>query len=170
LPGIEQQPHAMSSTEPPEEQITWNPASVVARGVAEGMSGNAIVRALQQAGMGVNRGTVFKMIGQVRAAIANREHVATMPTDQLPAARDYATWTTSREGFSTQLLVFTRDRETGIIGSQVSSYTTLDPHSPDEAIAAKQADWLDLTAQGSEYEDQQYLGAIPYNLFQMVTE
>ena len=147
--------------------ILWNPAGVVARGVTEGMSGRQIISALRDAGMGIRDSVVYRMVGEVRAAIANREHVATLPTDQLPDATDYAQWTTNRSGYSTQLLVFTRDRETGLIGSTVSSYTTADPHTIDEAIAAKQSDWEDLTATGSEYEDEQYLGVVPFNLFVM---
>lgn len=145
----------------------WNPAGIVARGVAEGMSGRQIIAAMREAGAGVRDATARRMIGEVRASIANREHVAGMDTSKLPNANDYAQWTTNRTGYSTQLLVFTRDRETGLIGSTVSSYTTLDPHTPDEAIAAKQADWEDLTDTGNEYEDQQYLGAVPFNLFAM---
>lgn len=147
--------------------IIWNPAGVVARGVSEGMSGRQIIASMRAGGMGLRDSTVYKMIGEVRAAIANREHVAGLNTSILPSATDYAKWQTARTGFSTQLLIVTRDRETGLIGTTVSSYTTLDPHTPDEAIAAKQADWEDLTETGNDYEDQQYLGAVPYNLFAM---
>jgi hypothetical protein len=90
-----------------------------------------------------------------------------MDTSLMPRADQYAPWQTARTGYSTQLLVVTRDRETGAIGTSVSSYITADPHTPDEAIAAKEADWEEMTATGNEYDDQQYLGAIPYNLFAM---
>lgn len=148
--------------------IIWNPAGIIAKGVTEGLSGRQIIQALRDAGMGLRDAVVYRTIGEVRAAIANRETIAQINTSILPSPDQYAQWSTARNGYSTQLLIFTRDRETGLIGETVSSYTTTDPHTPDEAIAAKQADWEDLTESGSEYDDQQYLGAVVYNLFQMV--
>jgi hypothetical protein len=122
-------------------EIIWNPAGIVARGVTSGLSGRQIITELQQAGLGVRTSVVYRMIGEVRAAIANREGVAAMDTSLMPRADQYAPWQTARTGYSTQLLVVTRDRETGAIGTSVSSYITADPHTPDEAIAAKEADW-----------------------------
>lgn len=155
------------ATDDTGEPIVWNPAGLIARGVNEGLSGRQIISSLRDAGMGIRDSVVYRTIGEVRAAIANREHVAGLPTNVLPSAEDYSPWSTARTGYATQLLVFTRDRETGLIGSTVSTYTTQDPHTIDEAIAAKQADWEDLTESGNDYEDQQYLGVVPFNIFAM---
>lgn len=161
----------MTSIEPPgESNFIINPAQIVARGVAEGLSANKIGKALQDAGAGFRRQTVLRMVSEVRAAIANRPMVAAMDTDRLPTGDQYARWTTARRGFSTQMLVVTRDRETGLIGTSVSSYTTGAAHTIDEAIQNKLSDWEDLTETGDQYEDQQLLGVVPWNIFQMGPE
>lgn len=160
----------MTSVDPPESDFTINPAQIVARGVAEGMSANAIGRSLQEAGAGFRRQTVLRMVSEVRAAIANRPMVAAMPTDRLPTGDEYARWTTARRGFSTQMLIVTRDRETGLIGTAKSSYTTGSAHTIDEAIQNKLQDWQDLTETGDQYEDQQLLGIVPWNIFEMGPE
>ena len=117
--------------------------------------------------MGVRDSTVYQTIGEVRAAIANREVVAGLDPSVMPAPGDYAKWTTNRRGYSTQFLVVTRDKATGLIGTTVSSYTTRDQHSIDVALQVKMGDWQTLTDEGGEYEDQQLLGMIPYNIFEM---
>jgi len=145
----------------------WNPAGVVARGVSEGMSGRQIIAALRDAGMGLRDATVRKMIGETRAAIANRPLVGGLDTSALPNGSDYAKWSTNRTGYSTQLLMMTRDVSTGIIGETVTAYTTADPHTIDEAIAAKLADFSDEEIIGDSGNNQQLLGAIPWNIFEM---
>lgn len=150
-----------------ESNYLINPAGIVARGVSEGLSANKIVAALRDAGAGMRRQTVLQMVGEVRAAIANRPMVAGMRTDTLPTGDQYAKWTTARQGYSTQMQILTRDRGTGLIGSTVTSYTTDQAHTIDEAIANKLADWEDLTEAGDQYEDQQLLGIVPWNIFEM---
>lgn len=151
----------------PESDFIINPAQFVAQGVAEGLSGRSIINALQDAGAGMRTSVVYKLIGEVRAAIANRPDVQAIPTDQLPSAEQYAPWQTNRRGYSTQLTVLTRDRTTGLIGTTTTSYTTRDPHTIDEAIQNKLADWEELTDAEGSYEDQQLLGMLPNNIFAM---
>ena len=147
-----------------------NPAMIIARGIEEGLSGRAIIGALQNAGVGLRWSTVYRTIGEVRAAIANREMVAGMPTNRLPTGDEYAKWTTNRTGYSTQMLVVTRDRTTGLIGTSTSSYTTRDQHTIDEALQNKLAD-VEQMAEGSDtFGDQQILGVVPWNIFQMGPE
>lgn len=160
----------MASKGGESEGVLWNPAGVVARGVSEGMSGRQIIAALREAGMGLRDATVRKMIGETRAAIANRPMVGGLDTSLIPSAENYAKWSTNRTGYSTQLLVMTRDQSTGIIGETVSSYTTAEPHTIDEAIAAKLADFSDEEIIGDSGNNQQLLGAIPWNIFQMGPE
>jgi hypothetical protein len=148
----------------------WNPAGVVARGVSEGLSGRQIIAALRESGMGLREATVRRMIGETRAAIANRPLVGGLDTSILPGPEHYAQWTTNRRGYSTQMLVMTRDTATGIIGEQVSSYTTSDPHTIDEAMAAKLADFQDEEIIGDSGTGQQLLGVMPWNIFQMGPE
>lgn len=153
-----------------ESDFLINPAGIVARGVAEGLSANQISKSLRDNGAGLRRSTVLKLVGEVRAAIANRESVASMPTNRLPTGDEYARWVTNRRGYSTQLKVITRDKATGLIGSTVSSYTTTQQHTIDEAIANTVADWEDLTGSEGQYEDQQLLGVLPWNIFEMGPE
>lgn len=147
-----------------------NPAQIVARGVAEGLSASKIVGLLQDNGAGMRRQTVYRMVSEVRAAIANRPMVQGMPTDRLPTGDEYTKWTTARTGYSTQILMVTRDRETGLIGTSMTSYTTRDPHSIDVALQTKLGDFEEQFGEGGNYEDQQLLGAIPFNIFEMSPE
>lgn len=153
-----------------DEGYAINPAGFVAQGVSQGLSGRQIISLLRDNGVRIANQTAYRLIGEVREAIANRETIQGLPTDRLPTGGEYAWWVTNRRGFSTQVLVLTRDRATGLIGSTVSSYTTRDAHTIDEALQNKLADWEDLTGAEGEYEDQQLLGMLPWNIFQMGPE
>lgn len=160
----------MTPFDPEETDFLINPAQIVARGVAEGMSANQISQSLKDAGAGLRRQTVLRMVGEVRAAIANRPQVQAMATNVLPTGDQYARWTTNRRGYSTQMIALMRDRQTGLIGTQLTSYTTRAQHTIDEAIQAKLGDMMDYTETGASGEDQQLLGILPWNIFEMGPE
>lgn len=150
-----------------DEGFVINPAQIVAQGVSEGLSGRQIIKALRDNGAGRRDSVVYKMIGEIRAAIANRPIAQGLPTNQLPTGDQYAKWTTARRGYSTQMKIVTRDKNSGLIGTSMTSYTTTDPHTIDEAIANKMADLEDAAEEGNSGEDQQLLGVLPWNIFEM---
>lgn len=147
-----------------------NPAQIVASGVSQGLSGRSIIKLLRDNGAGRRDSVVYKMIGEIRAAIDNRPMVQGMSTNVLPTGDQYAKWTTARTGYSTQMKLVTRDRDTGLIGTSMTSYTTRDPHTIDEAIANKMAD-LEVAFEGDDaYDNQDVLGVLPWNIFEMGPE
>jgi hypothetical protein len=147
-----------------------NPLPFIAQGVSEGMSANAIQRALQAAGAGINRQTLLRVVGEVRAAIANRPIAQSINTSTLPTGDQYTKWTTNKRGYSTQMRGVFKDKETGLISLHTTSYTSKLPHTIDTAIANKMSDLEDFAEAGNSGEDLTLIGVIPWNIFEMGPE
>lgn len=138
-----------------------DPAAFIVQGLEEGLSGNAILRGLQEAGAGMNRGTFFQMVGEIRGAIGAREELQGLDYGAIPEGSSYSTW---RAGAGDQYATFVTSyvRPVGSLDIEQRYYThiTNDPHSPQDAIDAAQ-DFLDRgNEQGSGPSADTTMGSV----------
>lgn len=101
----------MSFLEGAESELSvGNRAGYMAQMIDAGMSGNAILNALSDAGIGIQRATGLRMIGEIRAGADRSADVVAMASDVLPDDSVLSTWSTARaDGYAYQVQLFVKD-------------------------------------------------------------
>lgn len=121
-----------------------NPAGFIAGAINEEMGPTAALAAFRDAGGEIRNESWFRLYGEVGAALDNSVTAAGLNPYALPDASDYAPWTMNGpDSYATQVKVFFRDVDTGLIGSAEYTYRTPDPHTPAEAEAAAFDEYAD---------------------------
>lgn len=72
--------------------------SFVARGLREGLSGEAIYRQIKGTELGVRRTTFLQVVGEVRAAFSNREHLMGVDPTLSPDPGWFTDWRAGTSG------------------------------------------------------------------------
>lgn len=149
------------------EANTGNPAGFIVGQVSGGVSSSAALRAFREAGGSIRTQTFYRLYGEVTDALARSDSAAGLDPFSLPDPGNYATWTMGRGGqFATQVKVFFRDVDTGLIGTSNFTYVTDEPHSPAEAEAAAYDEYNDPD-NAADY-GQAVLGTATSNVFQTI--
>jgi hypothetical protein len=87
-------------------------APLVQQGLSEGLSGNRMLSAFQEAGLGIRRSSFQDLVSNVRDAMAAAPGIAGSPLDQLPATDNIVEWRGGKENtYLYRLNVFTRERD-----------------------------------------------------------
>jgi hypothetical protein len=151
----------------PEEGYSGNVAGFMARAIQEGRSATSAYNSAVEQGLGIRRQSWFRTWDQVESALASRPEAVAQDVDALPVEGQFQPWAMNRQGlYFTQLLVFQRDRETGLVSTTYYTHDDTRPHTPGEAIDAMFDDFLDATEAGGSFEDLQVIGAVPWGFYQ----
>jgi hypothetical protein len=147
--------------------IPGNPAGFIVGAINEGQSATAALNAFREAGGEMRTQTWYQMFGQVTDAIARSPLAGSLDPYSLPDPGAYATWAMGPGGeYATQVDLFFRDLDTGLVGSIPYTYVTSDPHTPEEAIAEAMGDFGESDTQ-AQY-DQVMLGGTVRNVYTTV--
>lgn len=146
---------------------TGNPAGFIVDAIKRGVGSTAALGEYAEAGGEIRRQTWFRLYGEVTDALARSESAAALDPFQLPDPSAYATWTMGSGGqYATQVQVFFRDVDTGLIGTSQYTYVTDEPHTPAEAEAAAFDEYNDPD-NASDY-GQAILGTATSNVMQTI--
>lgn len=147
--------------------IPGNPAGFMASAIGEGTSATAALQEFRDAGGQMRTQTWYRMYGEVTDALARSPMAGTLDPNALPDPAAYATWAMGAGGeYATQVDLFFRDLDTGLIGTIPYTYVTDVPHTPGEAIAEGMADFGESDTQAAY--DQSIEGGIVRNIYQTV--
>lgn len=146
---------------------TGNPAGYIVGSIGEGLSSTAALNAYREAGGSIRTQTWYRLYGEVTDSLARSPVAGQLDPDQLPGGGDYATWTMGKgKQFATQVQVYHRDLDTGIVGTSNFTYVTDYAHTPGEAEEAAFNEYSDPD-NASEY-GQAVLGTATVNVYQTI--
>lgn len=141
-----------------------NRAGYLAQLVDQGLSNNQALSALQDAGIGMNRQTGLRMLGEIRDAATRSPGVTALPSDALPSDDLLSTWSVRQGGgFAYQVQAYVKDAEGNLT---TIHHTVITDQLVDKSTA------LDVT-----YSDMETLsdslgktivGAMVTNIYRMV--
>jgi len=144
--------------------VPGNPSGFIAGAVNDGTSATDALNAFREAGGSIRTQTWYRLFGEVTDSLARSPMAAALDPYQLPDPAAYATWTMGPGGqYATQVQVFFRDIDTGLIGTSQYTYVTDEPHTPAEAEAAAYDEYSD-TDNAGDY-GQVVLGTSTVNVY-----
>jgi len=144
-----------------------NPAGFIVGKLNEGASARSALADFRAAGGAIGNETWFRLYGEVNDALAKSALAGSLDPFAIPSAADYASWTMGTGGqFATQVQVFFRDKDTGLIGHKEYTYKDAVPHTPAEGEQAAMDEYGD--EETADNYDQAVLGTIVTNVFQTV--
>lgn len=136
----------MSFLEGGESELSvGNRAGYMAQMVDQGLSNNAILSALSDAGVGIQRATGLRVLGEIRAGADRSADVVAMAHDVLPDDSMLSTWSTARaEGYAYQVQLFVKDdagdvftlQHTVVTDSLIDKATAIDVAMSDQQDSA----------------------------------
>lgn len=142
-----------------------NPAGYMVGAIQEGTSATAALNAFRDEGGEIRNETWYRLYGEVGDALNKSALAGQLDPYQIPAQSDLAPWTMGRGGeYATQVQVFFRDKDTGLIGHKEFTYTSSVPHTPAEAELAAFDEYGDQEV--ADQYDQAVLGTMTSNVFQ----
>lgn len=140
------------------------PAGLLLNALSEGLSATKALSNFREAGGSIRTQTWYKLAGEVRAAVANRDVVTGLDPTLLPRDEHFTPWSAGSEGqFLYQVEVPYRDVESGEVFRAPYSVITNRVLSPQDAIDEA----LDVYADNAEKYGQKILGGILVGLYAM---
>lgn len=141
--------------------------ALVASAIKQGISRTAGLREYRAAGGAIRTQTWYRLWGEAEEALAGRLDETLAPLDAPPTRAELTPWSTSRsENFATQVEVFVRDRETGLVSTK--PYT----HFADEPIVRQDAIEAAIEAYGSASAQDRYgevvMGAVTVGQYETI--
>lgn len=156
----------MSSAGPGRDR-PGNPAGFVVGYQRAELSATEALAEFRAAGGQIRTQSWYRLWGEVADTLARGDLFAALPPGALPAPADYGTWAMGRGGqYATQVSVYIRDVDTGLIRTQQYTYVTADPHTPGDA-AANAMDDFTFADQEATYGEV-VMGAQPTAVWQTV--
>lgn len=135
-------------------------ASLINQGLGEGMSANAMLRQARELGIGIQRQSFLRLVGEVRNATSLETDWGTFRGGVVPGEDAFAEWTGGAPGtYLYRTTVFAREKtEAGYEIRQLNfDVLSNDIISPDEALRRAQQDFEGGTVL-DQYSNQEYLG------------
>jgi hypothetical protein len=135
-------------------------ASLVSQGLDEGLSANQMLRNARELGLGIQRQSFLRLVGEVRDSIASGPAWGTFAGDALPSEDAFAEWTGGTPNtFLYRTTVFARNKTDAGYEVKQLNFDVLshDIISPDEAIRRAHMFFESGTVL-DQYSDQEYLG------------
>lgn len=135
--------------------------SLILGGIGRGLSGNAIIRELQDAGLGARRGTLLDLISQARSFYGAQPVTAGLDYTN-PVPQDAVTAWPSRTmtGYGHVVQIITRDIGTGTMGTRWYTAVSDSLLTPQQAI--QQA--FDVNADAAQTYEYTMVGGILQNV------
>lgn len=146
---------------------TGNPAGYIAGKIGEGVGSTEALADYRDAGGAIRTQTWYRLYGEVSDSLARSGAAGSLDPDRIPDAGDYSTWTMGQGGqYATQVQVYFRDIDTGLVGTSFYTYVTNDPHTPGEAEQAAFDEYSD--PDNATNYDQSVLGTSTVNVYQTI--
>lgn len=133
----------------------------ISQGLAEGMSGRAMLSAIRETGSAVRDSSFYQLVGEIRASQAMAEKWGTAPLDQVPSSDLVQEWHGgATDKYLNRVYMYVRTSEGGefSIERRGVSILTNELISPEDALSMAQ-DLYDENADSDKYKDEQFLGA-----------
>lgn len=144
-----------------------NPAGYISGLIGEGTGSTEGLADFRDAGGAIRTQTWYRLWGEVTDSLARSGVAGQLDPDQLPDPAAYGTWTMGPGGqYATQVQVYFRDVDTGLVGTSFYTYVTDDPHTPGEAEAAAFDEYSD--PDNATNYDQSVLGTSTVNVYQTI--
>lgn len=136
------------------------------RSVKEGLSGRAGLAAYRSGGGRVQDSTWFRMVAEARDAVAARGPELGRPQNRRPLPSEMTIWTTRKaKGVLQQVEVFVKDRDTQMV--QRIPFSVRNPTAISRQAAIDVA-LANISAEGTDGDRQQFLGAVHVGTYVMV--
>jgi hypothetical protein len=128
----------------------------ISQGIQQGMSGNQILSALQESGLGIRRSTFYETLGEVRASIGRAGEIAALPITATPPDELFTTWRQAPEGMNVyQIDIHVVDPAFGAV-TMPYSVISGSPLTVEEAVSQA----LDVYNSNAEKYGQRILGGM----------
>lgn len=113
-----------------------NIGGFIRQAIGEGLGVTAARNMFRETGIGRMSNQAFgELYGQVRAAIGNRDVLAGLPYDSIPAAEAYTPWAAGTvDRHASFVEVHVREIGSRDVSSRFYQYVTTEPHTPQEAV------------------------------------
>lgn len=141
------------------------------RTVKSGLSGAEGLRQLRAAGMHVTTQTWYRMIGQVRASLANQITEVTLPQNRRPLGHEIQKYTHSKAtGYMHYIDVFVKDKETGLVKIRPYGVRTQKLLTRSEAVRRGLSAFQDAIDSDPGQYPETVLGAVHTGAYQFVPD
>lgn len=128
----------------------------IAKGLNQGMSGNQILGALSEGGLGIRRQTFYGILGEVRASMGRAGEIASLDPESIPGANLFTTWRQAPEGMNVyQIDVHVVDPNFGTV---TAPYSVISSTELTAGEAISQA--LDVYTTNADKYGQRILGGM----------
>jgi len=119
-----------------------NPAGFIANAINEGTSARQALADWRDLGGTSADAQWYRMYGQVTDTLLRTGDLAALDPAALPSAADYGEWAMGQGGeFATQVKVMVTDINDGTTTLLDYTHITVDPHTPEDAMAAAILDY-----------------------------
>lgn len=85
-------------SELPPVEVNFDPRALLARAIEEGLSANKALQTFREAGLGMRRETFLNLYGEMRAAIGNRDLLASIDYGVIPDEARFTPWSAGTPG------------------------------------------------------------------------
>lgn len=139
----------------------FNVGSFMAQAVGEDLSMRSAREAFRAAGGRMSNQSFASMYSEVRDAIGGREAIQAIDYSSIPDAGLYGSWASGGEGnYSTFVTSYVRRVGERGLEPRYYTYTTSEPHTPQEAIDAAGSWITDNPDQAAAYGEGVYAGGV----------
>lgn len=149
--------------------LPGNIIGAIAGWIGQGKAQTESLRAFREAGGAIRTQTWGQLWRNTAATIANRETIATLPTNRRPSEDQFSPWATTKPNmYAYQVNVVVRDKDSGITTSRPYTFFSADRVTPNQAIADAMNTYTDGIEESEEYEGEVIEGAVLTGLFKTV--
>jgi hypothetical protein len=136
-------------------------APAISAGLAEGLSGRAMLSAIRESGAAIRDSSFYELVGEVRASQARAEPWSHMPLDQLPTSDMVQDWSGGATNtYLNRVYMYVRTSDGGELAVERRGVSVLTKNliSPGDALSLAQ-DLYGQHADDDNYSNEQFLGA-----------
>ena len=142
-------------------------ASLVNEGIGNGMSGNAMLREAQAAGIGIRRADFLQLVGEVRSSLAGQSAIQALAMDQLADESMITQWTGGAVNtYLHRVTLYVREGPPGGKEIVTHKWDILSDHVLSGRQATEAASERFINGQSDDnYSDQELLGSELRNIY-----
>lgn len=129
--------------------------------IDEGWSARRAIAEFRQAGMAMSNQTFRSMYAAARDALANRDQIAALDYDAVPAGDVFTTWAAGEpDQYASFVESFVRMPGEREVESRFYTHVTAEPHTPQEAIDAAASYYTDESLPTNGTPQGTYQGSV----------
>lgn len=131
-------------SEIPDVGVGLNAGAFMARAAAEGMGVVEARNAMRAGGLSMSNATFSRMYGEIRTAVSERDALQGLNYGAIPPGDVFTDWAAGAGGgYATFVTSYVRMPGSDDVQERFFTYTSTDPHTPQEAVDAAQAFYTD---------------------------